>query len=410
MKQFLVSVFLLLLSASDIYADGFALRDTIAISSKVSFKYDLLNYETFRFHPVNGLDIQESGTFFFNLDTTSVFSSALRIQYASLPHIFEPELSLCFNRNNRHVLSLTAGRELHDWKLSPDTEMRWIKNTFSALWAHKNFKALIDKMYFSASYIFKPSTSSLIKLSYDRYDISPLKNKSTFSFMRNGRAYNPNVPANDYLDSTRVLGSRSGVSSISMSGEVTLGTSDRSPLLNVNFRYINHVNVIHPQLSLSQTLSRSKFDMFHWRINGGVFFGKDIDALSFHEWYHFQTSKKFFPVRNEDTGIIGLVAQNPYALSTNKWHIDSSLHLFKPKLILLQIPFFNYLSMGESLALSNVYTAQSGKIYTEVGYELLNVLNAFHIGVFSSFNGKEYKETNIRMGIVPKSISHKNKH
>lgn len=402
MRRLIGIIYFLLISTSFIYADGRILCDTVSLSPKVSFCYDILKEDNLRFHPVNGLDLQESVKFFFIPDTDVVLSTALRVQYAFLPHIFEPELALNLNLHNRHSITLTAGRELHDWKRDSCTEMRWLKNTYSALFAHKNFKVLVDKMYFSSSYTYRPSESSYVGLSYDRYDIEPMENNSTFSFVRYGREYRPNVPDNEYVDSVRVLNSRSGVSAFSFSGGFSIGQEDVSPSLNINVRYINHVRVLHPELTLSQTVCHSKFDMLHWKINAGFFVGHNVDNLSFHEWYHFQTSKKFFPVRDQRTGIVGLVAQYPYALSTNDWHVDSSFRLFKDRLLLLNIPFFNYLFLGESIVVSNVYTAQRDKIYTEVGYELLNVLDAFHIGVFSSFDGKQYKETNIRMGVVPK--------
>lgn len=409
MRRFVAGILLLLFSALNIYADSGIVRDTVSISQKVDFKYDLLNMETIRLHPVNGLDLQESVSFIFHPDSNTVFSANLKAQYAFLPHIVEPELALNLNKFNRHFFSLTAGRELHDWKRDSYTEMKWIKNSFSVLFPHKNYKALVDKMYFSASYSFKPTERALVKAVYDRYDLKSIENHSTFALFHNGRNYDPNVPANVYIDSIAVLSDRNGNSAIELESEFPLGSHDYSPLLNINLRYVNHVKVLNPQLTISQTFWHSKFDMLHWRINGGFFIGNDINSLSFHEWTHFQTSRKFFPVRNERTGIVGFVARESYELSTNDWHIDASFRLFKERLLLLHCPLFQYIMVGESLVLSNVYSAQRDKIYTEVGYEFLNVFNAFHIGVFSVFDGKQYKETTIRMGIIPQPMPHKKK-
>ncbi|MDO4462312.1 MAG: DUF5686 family protein [Bacteroidia bacterium] len=404
MKHILVSIILLFVSSSYALADGIILRDTVSLSPSCRLKYDLLNSETFRYHPVNGVDFQESATLFYNPDSASVFSSSVRLQYATLPHIFEPELALSYAYDNRHTFSLVAGRELHDWKQDPNTEMRWIKNTFSALFAHKNYKIVIDKKYFTSSYTFKPTPKSLVKISYDRYDITPMRNHSTFSIVRNGDDFKANTPQNNHVDSAQVLNKRSGVSAITLASEFPICNNQHSPLLGIDLRYINHVKVFHPQISLSQSVSYSKVYMTHWEINGGLFSGGDSKSLSFHEWYHIQSSRKLLPTRDKLTGVVGLVSQHPYSFSTNDWHIDASLRLFRPRVILLQIPVLNQFFLGESITLTTIYTKQNNKLYSEIGYELLNVLDSFHLGVFCSFNGKEYNETNIRLGVVPKNI------
>lgn len=160
---------------------GNVLRDTVAVSERVDFKYDLLNTQTFRFHPVNGVDLQESCTFSVKPDSDVVIDISPRLQYAFLVHAFEPRLELSLHIGTKHHFSLSVDRELRDWKRSRESELDWLKNSFSAFVAHKNHVNVVDKRSLSASYTVQYDSRTSLSLVYDNYELRNVRNHSTFA-------------------------------------------------------------------------------------------------------------------------------------------------------------------------------------------------------------------------------------
>lgn len=410
--KFLVSHILLVSLMSVLFSlpisAGNVLRDTVALSDRVNLKYDLLDNQTFRFHPVNGVDVQESCTFFIKLDTNAVLGISPRLQYAFLIHAFEPRLEVFFHVGSKHRFSVAGERELHDWNRTSETEMDWLKNSFSAFVAHKNYVNVVDKRSATVSYTVQYDSRTWSSLSFENYELRNVKNHSTFAIFHRGDAYMPNYPDcpaiddNLGVDPCRPLRE----SSLSFSSQLPFSQASSSLLLNLAVQYTTVAKTFHPEIALSQILRKSEFNMVHWKINYGFFSGEDVNRLSFHGWKHFHASQKFFPMRSQETGVIGFVALDPYVLSTNGWHVDASFRLFKEKLLLLHIPNLRPLFVkGESLSYTAAYTAQRGKLYSELGYELLSILDAIHVGVYAVFSNANYESLHFKMGVTPPKMT-----
>lgn len=387
---------------------GNVLRDTVALSERVDFKYDLLNSQTFRFHPVNGVDLQESCSFLVKPDTDIVLAISPRLQYAFLIHALEPGLELSLQIGPKHRFSVEGERELHDWNRTSETEFDWLKNSFSAFIAHKNYVKVVDKRSLSASYTLQYDGRTWISFSYEGYELRNVKNHSTFALFHNGDTYSPNYPdcpaISDVLnlDPCRPLRE----SNLVFSSQLPFSQRLSSVAMNLIVQYATNAEVFHPEISLSQYIRNSDFNMLYWRVNYGFFSGDNPERLSFHEWKHFQASQRFFPMRSEETGVVGFVALDPYVLSTNDWHVDASFRMFREKLLLLHIPNLRPLFIkGEALSLTAAYTKQQGKVYSEVGYELLNVLDAIHVGVYASFSNAHYQSLHFKMGVTPPKMT-----
>lgn len=387
---------------------GNVLRDTVALSERVNLKYDLLNSQTFRFHPVNGVDLQESCSFFVVLDTNVVFGISPRLQYAFLPHAFEPRLELSLQLGPKHRFSVAGERGLHDWNRTSETELDWLKNSFSSFIAHKNYVSVVDKRSLSASYVIKYDSRTWLSFSCEGYELRNVKNHSTFALFHRGDVYSPNYPAclaiSDGLvvDPCRPLRE----SSVAFSSQLPFSEHLSSVVMNLAVEYTTNAEVFHPELSLSQYVRNADFNMLHWRVNYGFFCGGNVECLSFHEWKHFQASQRFFPMRSQETGVVGFVALDPYLLSTNDWYVDASFRMFREKLLLLHIPNLRPLFIkGEAVSFTTAYTRQQGKLYSELGYELLNVLDAIHVGVYAAFSNAHYQSLHFKMGVTPPKMT-----
>lgn len=247
-----------------------------------------------------------------------------------------------------------------------------------------------------------------ISFSYEGYELRNVKNHSTFALFHNGDTYSPNYPdcpaISDVLnlDPCRPLRE----SNLVFSSQLPFSQRLSSVAMNLIVQYATNAEVFHPEISLSQYIRNSDFNMLYWRVNYGFFSGGNPERLSFHEWKHFQASQRFFPMRSEETGVVGFVALDPYALSTNDWHVDASFRMFREKLLLLHIPNLRPLFIkGEAISLTAAYTKQQGKVYSEVGYELLNVLDAIHVGVYASFSNAHYQSLHFKMGVTPPKMT-----
>ncbi len=146
------------------------------------------------------------------------------------------------------------------------------------------------------------------------------------------------------------------------------------------------------ELSVHQKLTPTEFDKFIYRFAFGAFMTKQ--KLYAPDFNYFTTSPLFISNRTFDDGFNLL---ENYTYSNNRW-LEMQLNWTSEYLLLKRIGFLQTYGFDEALHAHTLWTMQNEKPYTEIGYSI-GVDNLGRIGVFSSFNGLDFKNAGIKISI-----------
>jgi len=145
-------------------------------------------------------------------------------------------------------------------------------------------------------------------------------------------------------------------------------------------------------VSLRQSLTVSEFDKLNYKFSAGSFLTKQ--KLYAPDLHYFATSPLIINTRSFDDSFNLL---ENYSFNTNQW-LEAQVNWTSDYLILKRIGFMQRFLFNEALQIHTFWNMQHEKPYFETGYSIgFNDLG--RIGIFSAFNGFNFKTSGIKISI-----------
>lgn len=231
--------------------------------------------------------------------------------------------------------------------------------------------------------------------------------QNTTSFHLFGHAPHPNAPDPDYISAFPINTSTAAWGKLEYTPRLKFRLKDGHkqytesvyPTLVMYyksaFRTANtaeQANYSLLKFGIGQQIKTDEWSHFTYYASAGTFLSRK--QLYAPDGQYFQTSPLMLTFEDLNKSFALL---NNYTNSTHSW-AETHLSLNSKYLLLKRIPFLQRYMFNESLHFNALYTSKPDKLYTEAGYSL-GLGNAMRVGVFTSFQGKQYQSTGLRISI-----------
>jgi hypothetical protein len=154
------------------------------------------------------------------------------------------------------------------------------------------------------------------------------------------------------------------------------------------------------EISMHQSLTVSEFDKLNYKVSVGDYLTKQ--KLYTPDFNYFATSPLLISTRSFDDSFNLL---ENYTSNTNRW-LEAQIKWTSDYLVLKRIGFMQHYLFNEALQIHTFWNMQKEKPYIETGYSI-GFNNLGRIGIFSAFDGFNYKSTGIKISIPLFSIQAK---
>lgn len=301
-------------------------------------------------------------------------------------------------------LSLTIGNTSEDIQADKGTSRLF--NSISSLFFGDNVVRFYQKKYLSLDNGIDISNGLRLNIGVAYENRQLLNNHTTYHFF--GKTPQPNYPDQAYSDAfpthsaTNVRlkleytpfykymikdGKKEYVSSVYPT--FILDYKKAIPLFKVS----EQSSYDKIDLSVHQKLTLTEFDKLSYRLAFGAFLTKQ--KLYAPDFNYFTTSPLFISNRSFDDGFNLL---DNYTYNNNRW-LEMQLNWTSNYLLLKRIGFLQTAHFDEALQAHTLWTLQNEKPYTEIGYSI-GINNLGRIGVFSAFNGLDFKSVGLKVSIT----------
>ena len=154
------------------------------------------------------------------------------------------------------------------------------------------------------------------------------------------------------------------------------------------------------EISIHQSLTVSEFDKLNYKVSVGDYLTKQ--KLYTPDFHYFATSPLLISTRSFDDSFNLL---ENYTSNTNRW-LEAQVNWTSDYLVLKRIGFMQRFLFNEALQIHTFWNLQNEKPYIETGYSI-GFNNLGRIGIFSAFDGINYKTSGIKINIPLFSIQAK---
>jgi len=154
------------------------------------------------------------------------------------------------------------------------------------------------------------------------------------------------------------------------------------------------------ELSMHQSLTVSEFDKLNYKVSVGDYLTKQ--KLYTTDFHYFTTSPLLISTRSFDDSFNLL---ENYTYNTNRW-LEAQINWTSDYLVLKRIGFMQHYLFNEALQIHTFWNMQNEKPYIETGYSI-GLNNLGRIGIFSAFDGFNFKTSGIKISIPLFSIQTK---
>jgi hypothetical protein len=232
-----------------------------------------------------------------------------------------------------------------------------------------------------------------------------LKNQTNYHLV--GQTPRPNYPNQPYYDAFPAHSSTTGLLKLEFTpaykyrikdGKKEYVSSDY-PAFSLNykiaaplFKETEQSSYERMEVSMGQNITISEFDKLNYKVSVGKYLTtQKIYATDFH---YFTTSPLIVSNRSFDDSFN--LMEN-YTSSTDRW-LEMQICWTSDYLLLKKIGFLQKYLFSEALQVHSLWNMQKGKPYLEAGYSI-GFDDIGRIGIFSSFNGFEYKDFGVKVSI-----------
>ena len=163
---------------------------------KPTFQLALHYDDDVGFNPVQGFygNVDIVYRKYFDERSTKFIRINPKVQYGFSDHTWRADLSAAYNFNEVNFSKITVSGGLEITQFNADKPISPFLNTQYALWDHKSFIKLYDKLFGRIAYQRELRNGLFFKGYLDYAQRSPLENTSEYSFLQKDRLYEPNDP------------------------------------------------------------------------------------------------------------------------------------------------------------------------------------------------------------------------
>ncbi|MFV0593009.1 MAG: DUF5686 and carboxypeptidase regulatory-like domain-containing protein [Draconibacterium sp.] len=369
----------------------------------------LLDPKNFDYNAVDGYKFMQYVRLRYYPDSAKVISLEGEIGYAfnrkTLFGTFGTRFENVFG--NRSRVELNLGKVSRDFK-GQESGITPIVNAVSTFFFAENYMRLYETGFVSLD-ISQPVLKNLWvrgNVSYNHF--YPLSNHASYPF-GDMRHYASNVPKGLEVDSPFLAAQKSFSYSATATYRKRIHKpwAQQSPFLFLSDFYrvdLNFYQGVKDVFSSVSDFSRIDLKFQHqanvsistgidWSVNAGYFF--NTDQMHFSQFKHFNTSDIMVSMKSF-TGVMQLI--NDYEFSTNDRYLNGTFELRSEYILLRYLSFINRKAWSESLHF-NYLTTPALNNYWELGYSLNNLFFVGNLGVFTGFEGGEFKSVGFKFSL-----------
>ena len=281
-----------------------------------------------------------------------------------------------------------------------------LENSVATLFFRDNLVKLFNSQFITLSHHIEIVNGLLLDSRIEGSDNYPLINNSDFSFFyRDSKEFSSNVPDNtDFRMETH----RNVIFDFNLSYKSTpyyyYVKNIKTPRREMNdtpafsISWIKGLRVAGGdtdfdlvKAGVSQKKKINRLSFINYRIEAGSFINRK--HIFFNEFKHFSVQpliagiKDFYP---------SFQLIDYYTHSTDHYYVEGHFQYLSPFILLKHLPFVRNRMWNESIFINYLYVPGT-KNYFELGYGIGNFL--YNAGVFTSFEGFNYRETGVRISI-----------
>ncbi len=368
----------------------------------------LLDPGNFDYNAVDGYKFMQYMRLSYNPDTAKFLNVEGQLGYAfnrkTLFGNFNTSFINVFGKMNR--VDLSIGKESRDFKgtngITP------VVNAVSTFFFAENYMRLYETSFVSMNISQRLQKNLTLRANASYNHFYPLTNHASFP-LSDKKHYAPNIPKGYEADSPYLSEQQSFsyAAGATYRKRIRKPWAQQSPFLFLSDFYrfdLNFQQGVKDIFSSVADFSRIDFRFQHqanlsistgidWSVNAGYFF--NADQLHFSQFKHFSTSN--IPVSMKSfSGMLQLI--DDYQYSTNKSYVNASFELRSEYLLLRYLSLVNRKAWSESLHF-NYLTTPALHNYWELGYSLNNLFFVGNLGVFTGFEGGEFKSVGFKFSL-----------
>jgi hypothetical protein len=369
----------------------------------------LIDLKSLIFNPVDGfiygMDFRFSKSW-KNNKTFSIYPD-IRWAFSRKQLMWRVNANYRFNGLKQRELFIRTGITSKD--IGNGGSINLLLNTEAALFLKKNYLKLYDSRYITLGYRSEIVNGLTLELSSSYEDRRVLQNTTDFSINRSSKVYSDNIPVNSYLATgSNPVNAIRDQKHIGFVTNVTftpfqkyrINKGNKSPVgsdwptfnliwehginefREMTSRY-RHFDMVRMEAFKSKSIGA--FSEFRWRIRTGGFL--DNRSLPYYDFFHFNSQPIPFLLDDYQDAFMFPAY---YSMSTPEFFGELHLKYTTPYLILKLLPILSNTLMRENLSFSYL-GSRFHKNYTEIGYNISEVLLIGDIGIYAGFENIKYK-------------------
>jgi len=311
--------------------------------------------------------------------------------------------------DSRNDLQFKVGRYVSQF--NQEEPIHPLVNSLMTLFLERNFMKIYEKDFFDLTYSKRLSDQIDLKVSAEYAHRRQLFNNTDYRFYdRSGEGFTPNSPFNlDLIDtsfpnhqSLRLAAKvrfrpwvkyriRNGKKRPVYDDSPQIEASVASGVPDVAESDTEYTNV---ELGVKHNFNIGVRGLVDFKLKAGIFL--DNSQTFFMDYKHFPGNRT--PITTDDpVGSYRLL--DYYAFSTNEQYFQAHLHYQFRKFLLTRIPILRLTGVRESF-FTNYLANDLTSSYTELGYGINYIFRVFRVEAVTSFEGGEYRDWGIRVGIA----------
>lgn len=364
----------------------------------------------FRFNTVDGFVVGASGSYRKQYSRYGIyFKQSAYYAFARKSLMGETDFRFSYANLNRGMASVRLGWISYDF--NGDAGISPLINTSASLWFGRNYMKLYENRYVSLSNRLDPLNGFEVYTSVSLARRVELRNCTDFIIYKGNRKwYTPNIPANELVTPQNLAthGSLEGTLRVrytpfyhyrirngrkqmlysrwpTFTFQVQKAFTD---VLNTSADYLRW------EAMVNQTIRTGPSNRITYKVIFGDFEYKH--TLYFVDFKHFNTMRVPVVIPSFSEGYQNI---SYYRRSTSECYAQAFLSYQSPYLALKYLPFLSNRIWLENLQLAFLKTA-GYKPYYEIGYFLSQIGVVGGIGVFGSFEGKQFHSLSVKVSLL----------
>ncbi|MBI9068146.1 MAG: carboxypeptidase-like regulatory domain-containing protein [Salinivirgaceae bacterium] len=359
-----------------------------------------------RFHPVDGLMLNQSFKMRWKVDDVHILRMKGKIGYAfEREKLFgEGQLSFWHSPKRMGFTELNYGYLSSDFN-GNQSYLDGVNSLYN-IFLKENYIKKYHTAFIAAKTSFELKNGLMIGSSFGYRVVDTLSNNTNFSVSFPNKDYEENVPLNSEIDSSYLQGSKKLNVSISFSytpfRKYSFDKTGRKnsrgskwPTFSLGYSTAIGINDDFEKYhsvgaGVSQKIDIYSVSELSYSISSGAFFG--VENMHFSSFKHFKVVEEPFAIRDFNNSFFLI---NSYEYSTRKKYVHSKVKYTTQFLLLKRLPFISNKLWTENIYANALYV-EDRKPYLEAGYTLGQLFFAGEAGVFVGFKGSEFHGFGVR--------------